>query len=55
MRRLRLEGSFTVFLLFFGTAFIDALRRRGWLLAILYVALAAMFLFSGSRKRSLTG
>ena len=47
MQRLKVEGEITIFLLFFGTAMLDALRHHKWLLAAVYVVLGLMFLLSG--------
>lgn len=50
MHRLRLEASFTVFLLFFGTALTDAFRHGEWPMILLYVALALLFLYGGGHR-----
>jgi hypothetical protein len=52
MHRLKVEAGMTIFLLFFGTALIDSLRRHTWLLTAVYVGLAALFLFAGRRHQS---
>lgn len=49
MRRLKIEAGLVVFLLFFGTAMVDAVRRRAWATCIIYVLLALLFLRSGSK------
>lgn len=50
MHRLRLEASFTIFLLFFGTALVDAVRHREWPMMLLYLALAVLFLLGGGHR-----
>jgi hypothetical protein len=52
MHRLRLEASFTVFLLFFGAAMLDAIRHQEWLMTLLYLVLALLFLQAGGLRRS---
>jgi hypothetical protein len=52
MHRLKVEAEITIFLLFFGTAMVDALRHHRWPLSAVYILLALMFLFSGRRKRA---
>jgi hypothetical protein len=44
------EAEITIFLLFFGTAMVDALRYHRWPLSAVYILLALMFLFSGRNK-----
>ena len=51
MHRLRVEAEITIFLLFFGTAMVDALRHHKWPLSAVYILLALMFLLSGRNKR----
>ncbi len=51
MRRAKVVAGLVIFLLFFGTAMIDALRRHAWATCSLYVLLALLFLKSGSRGR----
>jgi hypothetical protein len=51
MHRLKVEAEITVFLLFFGTAMVDALRHHRWPLSAVYILLALMFLFSGQTNR----
>ncbi len=52
MHRLRVEAELTIFLLFFGTAMVDALRHHRWPLSAVYILLGLMFLFSGRNKRA---
>ena len=50
MRRAKIEAGLVIFLLFFGTAMVDAIRRGAWATCIIYVLLALLFLKSGQRK-----
>ena len=52
MHRLKVEAEITIFLLFFGTAMLDALRHHRWPLSAVYILLALMFLLSGRNKRA---
>ena len=54
MRRAKVEAGFAIFLLFFGTAMIDAVRQRSWAMCLIYLVLALLFLVSGSRSESIT-
>ena len=48
MRRIKIEAGLVIFLLFFGTAMVDAVRRHAWATCMIYVLLALLFLKSGS-------
>jgi len=52
MHRLKVEAGITIFLLFFGTAMVDALRYHKWALAAVYIVLGLMFLVSGRNKQA---
>jgi hypothetical protein len=52
MQRLKVEAEITIFLLFFGTAMLDALRHHKWPLAAVYIVLCLMFLVSGRNKQA---
>ena len=47
MRRAKVEAGLVIFLLFFGTAMVDAIRRQAWATSIIYLLLALLFLKSG--------
>jgi len=53
MRGLRLGPHFTVFVLFFGLALIEAIEGHRWLFAALFAALALLSLRAdaGPRRR----
>ena len=44
MRKLKVGENLTVFILFFGLALIEAMQNGRWLLVVLFLALAAVFL-----------
>ena len=50
MRRAKIEAGLVIFLLFFGTAMIDAVRRHAWATCIIYVLLALLFLKRGAPR-----
>jgi hypothetical protein len=50
MKRLKLGTNFTVFLLFFGVATLEAFQTRNWLKAIFWVAIGMVFLFAPEQK-----
>jgi hypothetical protein len=51
MRHLRLGTGFTVFVLFFGIALLDAFRQGAWLRAAFWCAIGLVFLALDSMKR----
>jgi len=44
MKKIRLSTNFTVFVLFFGVALLEAFQTRNWLKAIFWVAISIVFL-----------
>jgi hypothetical protein len=46
----RFGSEFAIFLLFFGAALLDSIRHGEWLMSIVYVCLALLFLFAGARR-----
>lgn len=50
MKKLKPGMNFTVFILFFGIALIEAFQKQNWLEAILFVALGGISLWAGLRK-----
>ncbi|HZS06493.1 MAG TPA: hypothetical protein VFD58_16765 [Blastocatellia bacterium] len=48
MKRLRLGANFTVFLLFFGVATLEAFQTGNWLKAAFWLAIALVFLVADS-------
>lgn len=52
MKRIKLDTNFTVFLLFFGVATLEAFQTRNWLKAIFWLAIGIVFLVADSRHKS---
>ena len=50
MKTLKLGANVTIFLLFFGMSLLDALRSHDWLRALLWLALALVFLRADALK-----
>jgi hypothetical protein len=48
MKALRLGAKFTIFLLFFGVATLEAFQTRNWLKAGLWLAIGVVFLVAGN-------
>ena len=44
MKKIRLSTNFTVFVLFFGVALLEAFQTRNWLKAVFWVAIGIVFL-----------
>ena len=55
MRRPLLGPGFTVFVLFFGLALLDAFRSRDWVHAAFWVAIGAVFLWADQPRRRTDG
>lgn len=51
MKRLKLGSGFTVFLLFFGIALLEALQTHSWIKAAFWVAIGTFFLLADNLKR----
>jgi uncharacterized membrane protein len=47
----RISTNFTVFLLFFGVATIEAFQSHNWLKAIFWVAIGIVFLLADNLKK----
>jgi hypothetical protein len=50
MRKIKLGTNFTIFLLFFGLALLEALQTRDWIRAAFWLALAFVFLIADNLK-----
>jgi hypothetical protein len=46
----KLDANFTIFILFFGLALIEAIKEQDWLKSVLFLALGAMFLWADRKK-----
>ncbi len=51
MKNFRLGTNFTIFLLFFGVATLEALQTRNWLKALFWLAIGIVFLAADNLKR----
>ena len=52
MKKLNMGLNFTVFLLFFGVAALEAFRTRNWIKAAFWLAIGVVFLVTGNLKKS---
>ena len=43
--------NMAIFILFFGVSLVEAFQARNWLLALLFVSIAFIFLFADNKKR----
>ena len=51
MKKITFETNFTVFLLFFGLAALEAFRTADWFYVALWIALGLVFLLAGNFSR----
>ena len=51
MLRIKLGANFTVFLLFFGVAALEAFETRNWLKSIFWLAIGLVFLIGDNLKK----
>jgi len=51
MKRIRISTNFTVFLLFFGVATLEAVQTQNWLKVIFWFAIALVFLAADNLRR----
>jgi hypothetical protein len=52
MKRIKLSTNFTVFLLFFGVAMLEAFQTRNWIKAVFWVAIGIVFLVADNLKKA---
>jgi len=52
MKKIRLSTNFTIFLLFFGVATLEAFQTRNWLKAIFWIAIGIVFLAADNVKKA---
>ena len=50
MRKIKLGTNFTIFVLFFGLALLEAFQTRDWLRAAFWLAIAVVFLVADNLK-----
>lgn len=51
MKRIKLGANFTVFLLFFGVAALEAFQTQNWLKAAFWLAIGVVFLVADNIKK----
>jgi uncharacterized membrane protein len=51
MERIKLSTNFTVFLLFFGVATLEAFQTRNWIKAAFWIAIGIVFLVADNLRR----
>jgi len=51
MRKIKPGTNFTVFLLFFGIAALEAFQTRNWIKAVFWLAIGIVFLSADNLKR----
>jgi len=51
MNRIKLGANFTVFLLFFGVAALEAFQTRNWIKAAFWLAIGVVFLLADNLKK----
>jgi len=51
MRRLKLGTNFTVFVLFFGIATLEAFQTRNWIKAAFWLAIGIVFLLADNQRQ----
>lgn len=52
MNKIKLGTNFTVFLLFFGIAALEAFQTKNWLKAIFWLAIGVVFLAADNLKQT---
>lgn len=52
MMRIKLGTNFTVFLLFFGVAALEAFQTHNWLKAAFWLAIGSVFLIADNLKNA---
>jgi hypothetical protein len=51
MKKIRLGTNFTVFLLFFGVAVLEAFQTRNWIKSVFWAAIGIVFLAADNIKK----
>jgi hypothetical protein len=52
MRKIKLGTNFTVFLLFFGVAALEAFQSKNWFMAGFWLAIGIVFLLADNLKKA---
>jgi hypothetical protein len=55
MNKINLGTNFTVFLLFFGVATLEAFQTKNWLKAAFWLAIGVVFLLADNLRRTHKG
>jgi hypothetical protein len=51
MKKIKFGTNFTVFLLFFGVAVLEAFQTQNWLKAVFWLAIGIVFLVADNLKK----
>ncbi|MDO8566908.1 MAG: hypothetical protein Q7R58_02010 [bacterium] len=51
MKNLKLGTNFTIFVLFFGVAALDAIQTQNWLRIVFWLAIGLVFLRADAKER----
>ena len=51
MKAIRLGTGFTIFLLFFGVALLEAFQSGNWIKAVFWLAIGAVFLIADNLRK----
>jgi len=51
MKKIKLSTNFTVFLLFFGMALVEAFQTRNWIKAVFWVTIGLVFLGADNLRK----
>lgn len=51
MKKIKFGTGFTVFIIFFGIAVIEAFQKRDWLWIVLWIVIGLVFLFADNLKK----
>jgi hypothetical protein len=52
MKKIKLSTNFTVFLLFFGVAAVEAFQTRNWLKVAFWIAIGIVFLAADNIRKT---
>ncbi|MDP4262560.1 MAG: hypothetical protein Q8941_08520 [Bacteroidota bacterium] len=52
MKKIKLSTNFTVFLLFFGVAMLEAFQTHNWIKAVFWAVIGVVFLAADNLKKA---
>jgi hypothetical protein len=52
MKRISFSTNFTLFILFFGLALLEAIQTRNWLTVLFWIAVGILFLVADNMKQA---